>query len=150
MINHHFSLWPALVAVALISPATLHAQNPVWLVCRDGTTAPGPDPAACAQHGGVDQAATNAAVRARAGAAQDTTQTVVCIDGSNAPAGASACKTHGGVDSVATRAALRARGRGQAAGAAPTNRESTGVDTAGRRPPRARDTRDTMFRRDSM
>jgi hypothetical protein len=122
MKTHHLLLWPAAVIATLLGPSALHAQNPVQLVCKDGTSAPGPDPAACSQHGGVDQAATDAAVKARAGAATDTTMSrVVCIDGSNAKPGPTACKNQGGVDSVATRAAAKARSRGQAA---------TGMDTS--------------------
>jgi hypothetical protein len=149
MNDRHFFLWPALIAVTLMAPPTLHAQNPVTPICMDGTRAPGSNPTGCAQHGGVDYVATNAAGNARAGATQDTTHTVVCIDGSNAPAGPAACKGHRGIDSVATRAALKARG-GQGAGAAPTKPESAGMDTAGARSPGAGVTRDTApFRRDS-
>lgn len=119
-------LWPALVvAAALFGPTTLQAQVPAELVCKDGSTAPGPSRSACEGHGGVDEAATQAAVKARSGAGLDSAQRVVCIDGSNAPAGPSACRNQGGVDSVATRAAIKARGQGEAA----TGMDTTGMDT---------------------
>jgi len=106
----------------------------VQLVCKDGTSAPGPDPSACAAHGGVDQAATNAAVKARAGAGMDSTQMVVCKDGSADKPGPSACRSQGGVDSVATRAATQERNRARAAPGA-TGPDSMGKDSTGRRPP---------------
>jgi len=133
MHTRHLLLWPTVVIVTLLGPPALHAQNPVQLVCKDGSSAPGPDPTACAQHGGVDQAATQAAVKARAGAATDsTTGMVVCKDGSNATPSTSACKNHGGVDSAATRAAVNARSQGQAATGMDT---SMGRDTSRTKPP---------------
>jgi hypothetical protein len=100
------------VAVAaLIAPAAASAQMPVVLVCKDGSTQPGPSQVACKQHGDVDWNTTNAWTKMRAGqfAAADT---VVCKDGQAAAASASACASQGGVDSVSTLAALRHRAQG--------------------------------------
>jgi hypothetical protein len=136
MNTRHLLFWPALVVAALLAPATLHAQNPVQLVCKDGSSAPGPDPSACAGHGGVDQAATQAAVKARSGAAMDSATMVVCKDGSAAKPGPTACRNQGGIDSVATRAALQERSRGQAAeGQARPDSMGGMKDTTGQRPP---------------
>jgi hypothetical protein len=144
MNTRHLLLWPTVVVATLLGPAALHAQNPVQLVCKDGSSAPGPDPSACAGHGGVDQAATDAAVKARAGAGMDSTQMVVCKDGSTAKPGPTACRSQGGVDSAATRAAVRERSRGRAA----EPDSMMGRDTTGKMPPhQAQDS--TKYRSDS-
>jgi hypothetical protein len=140
MTRTHSLLGPAmaalLVPVALVMPRALHAQQPVTLVCNDSTQAPGPARAACAKHGGVNWAATKALSEQQAGAVRGPARTVVCMDGSTAPAGRAACKAHGGVDSVATRAAREERARGRAAEEGrPSEPGRTGADTTGMRPP---------------
>ncbi|HEX5388027.1 MAG TPA: hypothetical protein VFW66_15100 [Gemmatimonadales bacterium] len=126
----HLSPWAVLAAAALLMPASVRAQEPAQLVCRDGTSEPGPSRIACKQHGGVDWASTKAATEERAGAKQQTKK-VVCIDGSNAARGPEACKGQGGIDSAATRAAARGRAHGRAAVGRPNEPTGANADTAG-------------------
>jgi hypothetical protein len=83
-------------------------------VCKDGTTSTASGRGACAQHGGVDAAATKAAKSAARTAARNAKRaasasrtkssasatsggTVNCADGTTGAAGRGACSHHGGV-----------------------------------------------------
>jgi hypothetical protein len=126
------SLGSALALMVL--PAALHAQVPVVLVCHDGTTQPGSSRVACADHGGMDWAATEAWSEMRAGRFM-AADTVVCTDGQNRAAAPRACAEHGGVDSVSTLAAVKRQAKARRFGDRPeaTNERtsSQGATVAG-------------------
>ncbi|HEU4649698.1 MAG TPA: hypothetical protein VFS33_11600 [Gemmatimonadales bacterium] len=138
----YFPLWSLAAAAMLLLPGRVAAQDtmpggkaPATLVCKDGSQETGHGKQACANHGGVDSAATQAAMRARGGAGQAHPELVICVDGSSAPSGPTACRNHGGVDSLATRAAMNQRFHGQDAEGQPPSPDNTESDTVRVRPP---------------
>ncbi len=86
------------VLLSFAAPRALRAQEAAT-VCADGTT---DVRASCAEHGGVDSAATAAARRAvRPPTKKEATWSsiAVCVDGTReAPSGPATCTGHGGVD----------------------------------------------------
>lgn len=74
-------------------------------VCKDGTTSAAKGRGACAQHGGVDAAATKAAktaARAAAKSEKKAASAVNCADGTTGTAGRGACSHHGGIKGAAS------------------------------------------------
>jgi hypothetical protein len=136
-----FPLWSLAAAAMLLLPGgaaaqdTMPAKSPATLVCKDGSKSTQPANQACASHGGVDSAATQAAMPARGGAGQTPPPLVICGDGSSALAGTTACRSHGGVDTPATRAATNQRFHGQDAKGQPPSPESSQSDSVRARPP---------------
>ena len=104
----------AVIATIAASPAITNAQA-MASVCKDGTSSAAKGRGACAQHGGVDAAATKSAKAAARSAKRAekassknnesvstktrarATETVSWSDGTTGKAGRGACSHHGGV-----------------------------------------------------
>lgn len=134
----------AVIATIAASPAITSAQA-VASICKDGTSSAAKGRGACAQHGGVDAAATKSAKAAarsakraetasannRASASTSTSArsaaTISCTDGTTGKAGRGACSHHGGIaGSAANNSASQS-----------TNDDSQTAATPRQRPPRA-------------
>lgn len=101
------------VALATMFAAATASGQAATTICKDGSPSAASGRGACADHGGVDKAATKRAKKAvkteqkaEVASAKAAGTTVTCGDGSSSNPGRGACSHHGGVRVAATANAV--------------------------------------------